>query len=69
MDRKPVIAGQMLAELKFAFWVGLLGKHYDPTIWRRAIYKAFLGTRGQAAQHCSQPVECNSGIAKSDCAS
>ncbi|MBR0806205.1 Abi family protein [Bradyrhizobium japonicum] len=46
-DRKPVIAGQMLAELKFAFWVGLLGKHYDATIWRKAIYKAFLAHGGK----------------------
>ncbi|WP_283816155.1 Abi family protein [Bradyrhizobium manausense] len=46
-DRKPVIAGQMLAELKFAFWVGLLGKHYDATIWRKAIYRAFLAHGGK----------------------
>ena len=46
-DRKPVIPGQMLAELKFAFWVGLLGPHYDSTIWRKALYKAFLARGGR----------------------
>jgi hypothetical protein len=46
-DRKPAIGGQMLAGLKFAFWVGLLGKHYDATIWRKAIYKAFLAHGGK----------------------
>jgi hypothetical protein len=31
----------IVAEVKFAFWVGLLGPHYDSTIWRETFYKAF----------------------------
>jgi hypothetical protein len=52
-DRKPITQGQMLAELKFAFWVGLLGPHYDATIWRAALYKAFLtgGGKPRSAVH------------------
>jgi len=46
-DRKPITPGQMLAELKFAFWVGMLGPHYDATIWRTAIYKTFLAGGGK----------------------
>jgi hypothetical protein len=46
-DRRPIIPGQMVAELKFAFWVGLLGPHYDATIWRQSLYKAFLAKGGK----------------------
>ena len=46
-DRRPIIPGQMIAELKFAFWVGLLGQHYDATIWRKSLYKAFLARGGK----------------------
>jgi hypothetical protein len=31
----------MVAELKFAFWVGLLGPGYDATLWRRALHRGF----------------------------
>lgn len=31
----------IVAELKFAFWIGLLGQHYDNTLWRKALYKGF----------------------------
>lgn len=33
--------GSVIAELKFAFWVGLLNARYDSTLWRRAAYRAF----------------------------
>lgn len=46
-DRKPVIPGQVVAELKFAFWVGLLGPGYDATLWRGGLYKAFLADGGR----------------------
>jgi hypothetical protein len=41
------IPGDLVAELKFAFWVGLLGTHYDATLWRRCFYKAFTGGGGK----------------------
>jgi hypothetical protein len=52
-DGKGVSPGRVLAELKFAFWVGLMGPRYDSTIWREAIYKAFLagGGRPRGAVH------------------
>lgn len=39
--------GKIVAELKFAFWVGLMGRHYDATLWRRAIYRCFLANGGR----------------------
>lgn len=39
--------GQIVAELKFAFWVGLMGPGYDATLWRRAIHKCFRSSRGK----------------------
>lgn len=35
----------LVAELKFSFWVGLTGPGYDATLWRSALYKAF-GAQG-----------------------
>lgn len=37
----------LVAELKFSFWVGLTGVGYDATLWRRAIYKAFRASGGK----------------------
>lgn len=34
-------ADDIVAELKFAFWVGLLGPGYDQTIWRSALHRGF----------------------------
>jgi hypothetical protein len=39
--------GQVVAELKFGFWVGLLGPHYDSTLWRKCLYKGFLAKSGK----------------------
>lgn len=46
-DKKQVIPGRVVAELKFAFWVGLLGPRYDATLWRKAVHKAFLAGGGK----------------------
>ena len=46
-DRKVVTPGKVVAELKFAFWVGLLGTSYDATLWRGGLYRAFLATGGK----------------------
>ncbi|MER8657258.1 Abi family protein [Mesorhizobium sp. M0847] len=42
----PTIS-DLVAELKFSFWVGLTGPGYDETIWRKAIYKAFQAAGGK----------------------
>jgi hypothetical protein len=39
--------GKVIAELKFAFWVGLVGPQYDATIWRKCLYKAFRSVGGK----------------------
>lgn len=44
---KEITPGQIVAELKFAFWVGLLGPHYDATLWRMALYRAFVAEGGK----------------------
>ncbi|WP_322515308.1 Abi family protein [Rhodopseudomonas palustris] len=41
-SRREMLQGRVIAELKFSFWVGLLGPHYDATLWRTCLYKAFL---------------------------
>jgi len=46
-DRRDVTAGRVVAELKFAFWVGLLGPRYDATLWRSVLYRAFLADGGK----------------------
>jgi hypothetical protein len=33
--------GRVIAELSFGFWCHLLGKKYDATLWRGALYAAF----------------------------
>lgn len=39
--------GKIVAELKFAFWVNLLGSGYDATTWRKTVYKAFQSGSGR----------------------
>jgi hypothetical protein len=41
-------SGKIVAELKFAFWVGLLAPQYDATLWRRALHQAFRAQGGKA---------------------
>jgi hypothetical protein len=38
---QPYDANDVVAELRFAFWVGLLSTHYDATLWRQCLYRAF----------------------------
>jgi hypothetical protein len=38
--------GRIVAELRFSFWVGLIGPRYDATLWRQGLYKAFLAKGG-----------------------
>jgi len=39
--------GQIVAELRFAFWVGLLGKKYDNSLWRAGCFKVFTAPGGR----------------------
>lgn len=39
--------GKLVAELKFAFWVGLHGPGYDNTIWRGALTRGFRARGGK----------------------
>ena len=33
--------GDIVSELRFGFWVGLLGPRYDATLWRATLHRAF----------------------------
>ncbi|MBU1174011.1 MAG: hypothetical protein KKH72_01310 [Alphaproteobacteria bacterium] len=37
----------IVAEMRFAFWVGLLGPTYDGDVWRRALNKGFRASGGK----------------------
>ncbi len=39
--------GAIIAQLKFAFWVGLLGPRYDATLWRQSLHQGFKATTGK----------------------
>ena len=43
----PIPRGSLIAELKFSFWVGLLGSGYDASLWRRALYRGFRAGGGR----------------------
>lgn len=38
--------GCVIAELKFSFWVGLLGPKYDASLWRGCLHKCFKSKSG-----------------------
>jgi len=40
-------SGDIIAELKFSFWVGMLATKYDETLWRQACHKAFPNFKGR----------------------
>jgi hypothetical protein len=42
-----ITPGRVVAELKFAFWVGLLAPKYDATLWRGCLYRAFPAAGGR----------------------
>jgi hypothetical protein len=44
---RPIQQGDIIAELKFSFWVSLLGPSYDSTLWRKALYRGFQTGSGQ----------------------
>lgn len=48
--------GNLIAELKFAFWVGLLNQSYDKNLWRRAAFRAFGAQGGRARRIVHQRI-------------
>jgi hypothetical protein len=40
-DGKTPTMGAVIAELRFAFWVGILGPRSENELWRKALYRAF----------------------------
>ena len=48
-----VTPGKIVAELKFAFWVGLVAPRYDATVWRASAHLAFRasGARSRKQVH------------------
>lgn len=47
LGRAVITPDDVVAELPFSFWVGLLAKRYDATLWRRALFRAFLAGGGK----------------------
>jgi IS5 family transposase len=46
--KKPVITpDDIIASLHLGFWVALLAKRYDATLWRNALHKAFRSGSGK----------------------
>lgn len=37
----------LVAELKFSFWVGMLGPRHDKDLWRRAVHRGFRAKGGK----------------------
>ena len=46
-----VTPGALVAELSLGFWVGLLANHYDQTLWRQSLYRAFGSGARRTALH------------------
>lgn len=40
-ERKPINPGNLISQLSFGFWTGLLGSKYETVLWRNGLYKAF----------------------------
>lgn len=40
---KAIAPPDIVAEIGFSFWVGLLGPRYDATLWRSTLHKTFRG--------------------------
>lgn len=50
---QPLAPGKIIAQLRFGFWVGLLGRRYDNTLWRKCLHAAFRarGSKTRAEVH------------------
>ena len=40
-EHQQPTSGDVVASLKFAFWVSLVGRHYDSTLWRQLLHRGF----------------------------
>jgi hypothetical protein len=40
-DGHAAETNDIVAELKFAFWIGMLGHSYDGEVWRKALHRGF----------------------------
>lgn len=40
-EAHEITEGRVVAELPFGFWCALLSRHYDATLWRTILYRAF----------------------------
>ena len=40
--KRPLITGQVVANLSFGFWVGMLNARYNPTIWSSCLRTSFI---------------------------
>ena len=47
----PVNPGAVIAELPLGFWVGLLANHYDQTLWRQGLHRAFASGTNRRELH------------------
>jgi hypothetical protein len=43
---KPVVTPQIVASLSIGFWVGMLNRRFNPTIWSRHLHVAFVHLPG-----------------------
>jgi hypothetical protein len=49
---RPGTSDDVMAELTFGFWVSLMSRHYDRSLWVPSLHRAFAGTRRpRAALH------------------
>jgi hypothetical protein len=40
-DNRPLVRDNLIPEMSFGFWVGLLSSQFDTALWRRGLYQAF----------------------------
>ena len=48
---RPCITGQVVANLSFGFWVGMLQRRYNPTIWSSQLRVAFINLPIERNRH------------------
>jgi len=57
-DRRIISVDSVTAELSFGFWVSILGRRYDASLWRTCFAKRFRnGGRGMARQDVHSRVD------------
>jgi hypothetical protein len=46
-EKEGIKPSDLVAALRLGFWVSLLGPRYDNSLWRKALFRAFLARGGQ----------------------